>query len=171
MKENCLFNEMQCLVTGVHCEISLQNCFYPSSPPQDLGPVFFFVRDLENIDDVFEMASFWARDPQGLEPLSPADIITMGLDGALPYKMSFDLWYLSPLMLEELRIFHEVLGFAADSPDIPRILGSPIASVEWDGTPIFSMILFVTDYLKPQDTRMALQPPGDRWSEECGYFD
>lgn len=74
--------------------------------------------------------------------------------------MSFDLWYLSPSMLEELRIFHEVLGFAADSPDIPRILGSPIASVEWDGTPIFSMILFVTDYLKPQDTRMALH----RWS-------
>lgn len=135
-------------MTGVHCEISLQSRFCPSSPLQDLGPVFLFVRDLENIDDVFEIASFWAKDSQGLEPLSSADIITIGLGEALPYKMSFDLWYLEPSMLEELRIFHEVLGFAADSPDIPRILGLPTASVEWDGTHlllVFFLILFVTD--------------------------
>ncbi|KAF8712421.1 hypothetical protein AX14_013107 [Amanita brunnescens Koide BX004] len=36
-------------------------------------------------------------------------------------------------MVLDLRVFHEALGFAADSTDIPRFLDLPTASVEWDG--------------------------------------
>ena len=46
---------------------------------QDQEPVFLFVQDLQNVDDVFNIAWFWAKDPKGLEPLSQLDMLSLGL--------------------------------------------------------------------------------------------
>lgn len=115
-------------MTGVQCDVSFQPW-----PLRNLGPVFLFIRDLHDVDEAFEIAWFWAKDLGGLERFSQADMLALGLDEPRPSTLSFDSWYLPPSTLEELRVFHEVLGFAADSPDIPRLLDLPVASVEWDG--------------------------------------
>jgi len=82
---------------------------------------------------MFEIAWFWTKDPKGLERLNQADMLALGLHEPCPSKMRPDWCILEPSSLEDLRIVHEVFGFAADSPDIVRLLDLPIASVEWDG--------------------------------------
>lgn len=89
---------------------------------------------------MFEIAWFWTKDPNGLE--RQADMLTSGLYEPCPSKIWFDLHYLMPSDLEDLRIFHEVFGFAADSLDIVRLLDLPVASVEWDGMHLFFTYLF-----------------------------
>ncbi len=70
--------------------------------------------------------------------LSPADRLALGLDELRQSKIYMESRELPPGKWEELRLFHEILGFAADSSDIPRFLGLPVASVEWDGAHLFS---------------------------------
>lgn len=127
--------------------INFQCCCFPLSQDGSCQePVFFFVQDLQDVDSVFDIAWFWARDPKGLEHLSEADILSLGLrepclskiyvEGRLemlcePRLSKYVEW--QDLEMEELRIFHEALGFAAGSSDIPHVLELPIASVEWDG--------------------------------------
>lgn len=126
-------------MTGVQCDISFQIRFLPLSPLQSLGPVFLFIQDLQDVDQAFgDITWFWAKDLGGLERISQADMLALGLDEPRHSTVSFDSWYLPPSTLEELGVFHEVLGFAADSPDIPRLLDLPVASVEWDGMYHFS---------------------------------
>jgi hypothetical protein len=43
------------------------------------NPSFRFVQDPQNVDDVFDIARFGAKDPKGLEPLSHADVLSLGL--------------------------------------------------------------------------------------------
>lgn len=134
-------------------------CYFSPLSHQDQEPVFLFVQDLQNVDDMFDIAWFWAKDPKGLEHLSQADALSLGLrDPCLskvgvkghlgilrePRLSMYDDWdsydeYCWNGMVE-LRILHEALGFAADSPDIPRFLDLPTASVEWDG--MFKHTLF-----------------------------
>jgi hypothetical protein len=94
---------------------------------------------------MFEIAWFWTKDPKGLERLNQADMLALGLHEPCPSKMRPDWCILEPSSLEDLRIVHEVFGFAADSPDIVRLLDLPIASVEWDGMHLVFLIYFVTD--------------------------
>ena len=90
---------------------------------------------------MFEIAWFWTNDLNGLECLSQADMLTSELYEPCPL-IWFDLHYLVPSQLEDLRIFHEVFGFAADLLDIVRLLDLPVASVEWDGMHLFFTYLF-----------------------------
>ena len=129
-------------MTGVQCDISFQTHLWASSPLQNIGPVFLFIRDLWDVDEALNIAWFWAKDLGGLERFSQADMLALGLDEPRPSTISFDSWYLPPFALEELRVFHEVLGFAADSPDIPRLLDLPVASVEWDGMHHFLFTIY-----------------------------
>ena len=126
-------------MTGVSCSIFFQSCFTPSLPSQTPGPdvIYLFVQDLQDIDDVFEIPWFWSKDPNGLERLSQADMLVLGLSELRQPKICLDTW--DGDVWEEMRVFHEIFGFAADSPDIPHFLNLPIASVEWDGAPPFSL--------------------------------
>jgi hypothetical protein len=120
-------------VTDVYCKISFQSCFSPTSPFQAAQAVFLFVKDLQDVDDAFEISWFWAEDRKGLKRLSPADMGVLGLGEVHQSKIYFRARKLRPRIWEDLRVFHEIFGFAADSPDIPRFLDLPVASVEWDG--------------------------------------
>ena len=138
-------------MTSVRRFIDFQRCF-SSLSHQDEDPVFLFVQDHQNVDDVFDITWFWARDPKGLKHLSRTDILSLGLREPSLSKVYFDgrfERFREPRLskhgergdfdeagreeMEELRIFHETLGIAADSPDDSRFLDLPIASVEWDG--------------------------------------
>ena len=140
---------MRCdVVTRVRRFIDFQCCFSPLSH-QDRESVFLFVQDLQSADDLFDIAWFWAKDPKGLEHLSQVDMLSLGLrepclskigiqgrcetlqEPRLPKDVEWQGYNWEEM--EELRVFHEALGFAADSPDIARFLDLPIASVEWDG--------------------------------------
>ncbi|KAF8336001.1 hypothetical protein F5887DRAFT_602532 [Amanita rubescens] len=121
------------IVAGVNCKIFFQSCFSPTSPFPAPQAVFLYVKDLQDVDDAFEISWFWAMDRKGLKRLSPADMCVLGLGELHQSKIYVDTWELRPQMWEELRVFHEIFGFAADSPDIPRFLDLPVASVEWDG--------------------------------------
>jgi len=66
-------------VTGVSCEIFFQSCFTPSLPFQTPDEIYLFVQDLQEIDNVFEVPWFWAKDPKGLERLSQTDKVALGL--------------------------------------------------------------------------------------------
>ncbi|KAF8340906.1 hypothetical protein F5887DRAFT_919344 [Amanita rubescens] len=109
--------------------------FSPTLPLQAPEVVFLFVQDPQDVDDVFEIAWFWTKDPKGSERLSEGDMGAFGLCKVRSSKIYVDaqasrrsrLW-------EELRIYHETFGFGADSPAIPRLLDLPVASVEWDGS-------------------------------------
>lgn len=126
-------------VTGVNCEIIFQSCFSPTPPFPAPQAVFLFVKDLQDVDDAFEISWFWAKDRKGLKRLSPADMCVLGLSEPLQSKIHVKAWKLWPRMWEELCIFHEMFGFAADSPDIPRFLDLPVASAEWDGAHLFQI--------------------------------
>jgi hypothetical protein len=101
---------------------------------------------------MFDIAWFWAKDPKGLEHLSQVDMLSLGLreprlskigvagrhevlrePRLSKYVQRQDFYHSRWVEMEELRIFHEALGFAANSPDIARFLDLPIASFEWDG--------------------------------------
>jgi len=125
-------------VTGINCKIFFQSCFSPTSPIPAPQAVFLFVKDLQDVDDAFGISWFWAKDRKGLNRLSPADRLALGLDELRQSKIYMESRELPPGKWEELRLFHEILGFAADSSDIPRFLGLPVASVEWDGAHLFS---------------------------------
>ena len=56
--------------------------------------------------------------------------------------------------MEELRVFHEALGFAADSPDIACFLDLPVASVEWDGMSI--CLICDSGLIQKQEMRTVL---------------
>ena len=120
---------------GGHRDISFQPYFSLSSHLQEQGPVFLFVRDLQELDDLFEIKWFWAKDPKGLECLNQAEMLLLGLDE--PHQSDQVCLYLrrvsSPTLWKELQTFHEFFGFPADSPDIPHFLNLPVASLQWDG--------------------------------------
>jgi len=118
------------IVTGVNCKIFFQSCFSPTSPFPAPQAVFLFVKDLQDVDDAFRVPWFWAKDRKGLNRLSPADKIALGLDELRQSKIYMESREQPPGKWEELRFFHEIF---ADSPDIPRFLDLPVASVEWDG--------------------------------------
>lgn len=119
------------------CRISFQSYFSPSLPFQVPEAVFLFVQDLQEVDDAFEIPWFWAKDPKGLERLGPADMHVLGLSELRQSKIFLETRRLDTTGREELRFFHEIFGFAADSIDIPRFLDLPVASIEWDGAPFF----------------------------------
>ncbi|KAF8329632.1 hypothetical protein F5887DRAFT_1287651 [Amanita rubescens] len=121
------------IVTGVNCEVFFQSRFSPISPFPAPHAVFIFVKDLQDVDDAFEISWFWAKDRTGLNRLSPDDMRALGLRKPRQSRIYVETWELQPRILEDLRVFHEIFGFAADSPDIPRSLDLPVASVEWDG--------------------------------------
>ena len=121
--------------------LTIQNCFSPLPPFQDLEHVFLFIQDYQDVDDMRDLAWFWAKDPKGLERLNQADTIALGLDEPCHPKIYFGLWNLRPSDWKDVRIFKETLGFAADSPDIPHLLDLPVASIEWDGMRLFFMII------------------------------
>lgn len=143
-------------MTHVRRIIDVPCNFSPLSPQeQPEEPLFLFVQDLQIVDDVFEIKSFWAKDLKGLERLSQADILSLGLRE--PYlskicirghpetlhasQLSKDVerqgnnWHPKWVEMEELRDFHEALGFASGSLDtsIACFLDLPIACVKWDG--------------------------------------
>ena len=147
------------LPRSVSCNILFQRCFSPSSessPFKDLEQVYLFVQDLQDVDDVFELAWFWAKDPGGLECLNQADMLALGLDEAHPSKICFSLSYLTPSIMKDLHVFHEIFGFAADSPDVPLFLDLPVASVEWDGMYLSLYLRIQLILLQTQGMRMAL---------------
>ncbi|KAF8332163.1 hypothetical protein F5887DRAFT_1080997 [Amanita rubescens] len=121
------------IVTGVNCKICFQSCFSPKSPFPAPQAVFLFVKNLQDVDDAFEISWFWAEDRKGLKHLSPADMSVLGLGELHQSKIHVGAWHLPAEIWEDLRVFHQIFGFAADSPDIPRFLDLPVASVEWDG--------------------------------------
>ena len=126
--------------------------FSQSSPFQDVGPVFLFVQNLQDVDGL-ELAWFWAKDPEGLGRFSQVDMLTLGLDG--DSEVCLGLWNWTP----SARIFHEVFGFPADSPDIPLFLDLPLISVEWDGMHLFRCCFFKKNQLilsEIQAMRMVL---------------
>lgn len=120
------------LVTSVECNIFFQTGF---SSPRSLAPeaVYLFLQDLQDIDDVFEIAWFWAKDPDGLEHLSAADMLMLGLGEPLQSKTYITSRNAALDISEDPRIFHELFGFAPDSLNISHFLDLPDASVEWDG--------------------------------------
>ena len=123
-------------MTLVQCDIFFQSCFSKSFAPE---AVYLFIQDLQDVDDMFEIPWFWAKDSKGLEHLSPADMLAFGLGE--PRRSRIHFGACDPA-LEDRRIFHEVFGFAPDSPDISDFLDLPVASVEWDGAHRFSFYLF-----------------------------
>jgi len=104
--------------------------------------VFLFVQDLQEVDDAFEIPWFWTKDQKGLERLSPADMLVLGLRELHQLKILLRTCQLNSTRWEELRFFHEISGFTADSIDIPRFLGLPVASVEWNGAHLFSFVIY-----------------------------
>ncbi|KAF8340905.1 hypothetical protein F5887DRAFT_919343 [Amanita rubescens] len=134
IKSSCTSREDMALVTSMHRTVFFQGYFSPTLPLQAPEVVFLFVQDPQDVDDVFEIAWFWTKDPKGSERLSEAEMRAFGLRKVRSSKIYFDaqaprrsrLW-------EELRIYHETFGFGTDSPAIPRLLDLPVASVEWDG--------------------------------------
>jgi hypothetical protein len=122
--------------------LTIQSCFSPLSPFQDLGSVFLFIKDYQDVDDMSDLAWFWAKDPKGLDRLNQADTIALGLDEPCPPKIYFGLWNLRPYDWKDVRIFKETFGFAADSPDIPHLLDLPVASIEWDGMRLFFVVFY-----------------------------
>jgi hypothetical protein len=124
---------MQRVALEVSRHLTFQTFFSPSSLFQDIRRVFLFVQDHQDVDDIFDLAWFWAKDPQGLERLSQTEVLALGLYEPRPSKICLGLWNLTPSAWKDLRIFHEIFGFAVDSPDIPISLDLPVASVEWDG--------------------------------------
>ena len=106
--------------------IIFQSSFSPPSPFQDAGHVFLFVQNLQGVDDGLELAWFWAKDPKGLERLDQADMLALGLDGPSLSKICLGLWNWTP----SARIFNEMFGCPADSPDIPPFLNLPLIFVE-----------------------------------------
>jgi hypothetical protein len=124
-------------VRGGYRDISFQHYFSPSSHLQEPEPVFLLIQDLQELDDLFEIKWFWAKDSKGLECLNQAETLSLGLDE--PRQSDQICLYLrrvsdskSPIW-RKLQIFHEFFGFPADSPDIPRCLDLPVASLKWDG--------------------------------------
>ena len=53
--------------------IMFQSSFSPSPQFKDIGPVFLFVQNLQDVDDGFGLAWFWAKDQKGLEYLTQTD--------------------------------------------------------------------------------------------------
>ena len=106
--------------------IMFQSSLSPSLPFQDVGPVFLFVQNLQDVDDGSELAWFWAKDPKGLECLTQTGMLALGLDGPSAWEIRLGLWNRTP----SARIFHEIFGFPADSPDIPPFLNLPLIFVE-----------------------------------------
>ncbi|KAF8329629.1 hypothetical protein F5887DRAFT_114683 [Amanita rubescens] len=122
------------IVTCVNRKIFFQSCFSPKSPFPAPQAVFLFVKDLRDVDDIFKISWFWTKDRKGLNRLSPADMCVLGLGEPRQSKIYFRTWKPRPRTWEDLRIFHDIFGFAADSPGIPCFLDLPVvASVEWDG--------------------------------------
>jgi hypothetical protein len=129
-------------VTDVTCNIFFQSYFSASLSFQAPEAVYLFVQDLQDVDDVFEIPWFWAKDSKGLQRLSPADMLVYGLGEPRQSRIflrarnaALDTW-------EDPRIFHEIFGFAPDPLDISHFLDLPVASVEWDGAHRFSFNLF-----------------------------
>ncbi len=83
---------------------------------------------------MFEIPWFWAKDSKGLERLSQADMLALGLQELRSKICISDTWEVEAPIWDQLRVLHEIFGFAADSVDIPHFLGFPVASLEWDGT-------------------------------------
>ena len=129
------------VVTRVRRFVDLQCCFSPlSHHEQSEGPAFLFVQDPQNVDDIFDITWFWAKDPKGLEHLSHVDMLSFGLREPCLSKIYVDGENetlreprLSPIMMKRVQFVREALGLAADL-DIARFLDLPIASLEWDGT-------------------------------------
>jgi hypothetical protein len=126
---------MEQLVTGGGCSISFQSYFSPPPKLQESEAVFLFIQDLRVLDDAFEIAWFWTKDPKGLSRLSQADMFLLGLDEPHHSKVYVHGFQPKPTIWKELGVFHELFGFPAysDSPDIPHFLNLPFASVQWDG--------------------------------------
>jgi hypothetical protein len=66
------------------------------SPFQAPQTVFLFVKDLQNVDDAFEISWFWAEDRKGLKRLSPADMCVLGLGKVHQSKIYVKTWQLLP---------------------------------------------------------------------------
>jgi hypothetical protein len=90
-----------------HC-LTIQSYFSPPSSFQDLGPVFLFIQDYQDVVDMSDLAWFWAKDPKGLERLNQADMLALGLDEPCPSKIHFGLLCLKLSDWKDLRIFNEI---------------------------------------------------------------
>ena len=126
----------------VERNIVFQSCFSTPSSFHAANAVYLFVQDLQDVDDVLEIPWFWAKDSKGLQRLSPADMLVLGLGEPRQSKIFLGSRNAALGSWQDPRIFHEMFGFAPDSPDIPRFLDLPFASVEWDGAHPFSFCLF-----------------------------
>ena len=115
----------------MECDISFSTSLSSQAPEA----VYLFVQDLQDVDDLFEIPWFWAKDSKGLERLSPADMLTFGLDEPRRSKIFFSAR--NTALDKDPRIFHEFFGFAPDSPEICHFLDLPVASLEWDGAHCF----------------------------------
>jgi hypothetical protein len=135
-------------VTRVERNIFFQSYFSPSLSFQAPEAVYLFVQDLRDIDDVFEIHWFWAKDSEGLERLSPADMLVLGLGEPRQSKIFLGVMNAVLDTREDPHIFDEIFGFAPGSLDVSHFLDLPIASVEWDGAYRFSFYSFdlVTDH-------------------------
>jgi len=110
--------------------------------------VYLFVQDLQDVDDLFEIPWFWAKDSEGLERLSPAEMLAFGLGEPRQSKIFFSSR--DTALEKDPRVFHEFFGFAPDSPEIPRFLDLPVASLEWDGAHRFSFYsIFLIQFGNP----------------------
>ena len=133
---------MRWLVTHVRRDIFFQSCFSTSSSFQAPKAVYLFVQDLRDVENVFEIPWFWAMDSEGLQRLSPADMLVLGLGEPRQSRLFLRAQKAVLDTREDPRIFHEIFGFAPNSPDISDFLDLPVASVEWDGAHHFSFHLF-----------------------------
>jgi hypothetical protein len=129
-------------VTHVRRDIFFQSCFSTSSSFQAPKAVYLFVQDLRDVENVFEIPWFWAMDSEGLQRLSPADMLVLGLGEPRQSRLFLRAQKAVLDTREDPRIFHEIFGFAPNSPDISDFLDLPVASVEWDGAHHFSFHLF-----------------------------
>ncbi|KAF8333691.1 hypothetical protein F5887DRAFT_1259629 [Amanita rubescens] len=142
------------LVTLVECDISFSTSLSSQAP----DAVYLFIQDLQDVDDLFEIPWFWAKDSEGLDRLSPADMLVFGLGEPRRSKIFFRAR--NTAVDKDPRIFHEFFGFAPDSPEICHFLDLPVASLEWDGDengPLTPWELFVwnpSDYVEELDRFM-----------------
>jgi len=98
------------LVTRVECYIYFQNCFDLLSPIQPPENVFLFVQDLQDIDDAFEIAWFFATDSKGLERLSQADMLALGLQELRSQIFIPETWEVEPPVWNHCVSFTRFLG-------------------------------------------------------------
>ena len=125
----------------VFSRLSFQSAFRPSPLLPELETVYLFIEHLRDIDEVFDIAYYWSKDPDGSEPMSRGDIAALGLREIQNSDVFFQQIVCDKTMFESLRIFHEMFGIGT-SEDIPRFLDLPMATLEWHGNRLLCFAWF-----------------------------